>query len=673
MTDAAKTLGKAQALHQRGDLSEARKLYSRILRQEKSNTMALFLLTTLAAQDGDYNAALELIDRALKRVPAATNSSSAKNEPSFADIVSLKGRILNALALPADALVCYEAALQNDPDHAASLLNSGVTLLLLNRSQEALTALNKLGAAMPREPLVHHNRAIALTDLQQYEQAIASADQAIKLSPNYAEALQARGIAYGYMQRHDLALKDFKAAFKLNPKLDYLIGNLVNSQLWSSDWDGLSQNQQEVISGLSAVRRVVTPFSFISMSSLPAEQLACAKIYAAAKSAISKENLWDDVRYAHEKIRVAYLSADFREHATSYLMAGVFEHHDRKRFETTAISFGPDTPSDMLTRLKTSFARFINVRGQSDIEVAKLLKALEIDIVVDLMGYTGGGRPEILAHRSAPIQVNYLAYPGTMAADYMDYLIADPTLIPEPQRQYYTEKIVYLPNSYAPTDAKRVISDMPFQRSEMGLPQTGFVFCCFNNNYKLNPDLFTRWMDILKKVEGSVLWLSENNSTAAVNLKKEANARGVNADRIIFAKRVPLIADHLARFRLADLFLDTSPNNAHTTANDALWAGLPVLTQIGETFAGRVAASLLTAIGLPELITSTPKSYEALAVDLATNRDKLTAIRQKLAANRLTMPLFDTALYTRHVEAAYIAMHERRQAGLQPDTIFVSK
>jgi predicted O-linked N-acetylglucosamine transferase (SPINDLY family) len=299
-----------------------------------------------------------------------------------------------------------------------------------------------------------------------------------------------------------------------------------------------------------------------------------------------------------------------------------------------------------------------------------LARDLEVDIAIDLKGFTQFSRTNIFALRSAPIQVNYLGYPGTMGAEFIDYLIADMTLIPERHQRYYTEKIVYLPHTYLVNDSKRHISDKTFTRLEVGLPQEGFVFCCFNKNNKIVPDVFNCWMRVLKQVDGSVLWLFAENAKAASNLRKEAEFRGINPERLIFAKRIPL-PDHLARHRLADLFLDTLPYNAHTTASDALWAGLPVLTRIGETFAGRVAASLLNAIGLTELITSTPQAYEALAIELATNPEKLAAIKHKLANNRLTTPLFDTQTFARHIEAAYTMMYERYQANLLPDHIYV--
>jgi predicted O-linked N-acetylglucosamine transferase (SPINDLY family) len=304
-----------------------------------------------------------------------------------------------------------------------------------------------------------------------------------------------------------------------------------------------------------------------------------------------------------------------------------------------------------------------------DEEIASQVRAKEIDILVDLMGITQNSRTGIFAHRSAPVQVNYLGYPGTMGAGYIDYIIADRMVIPESHHRYYSEKVVYLPDSYQVNDGKRRIADRMFTRAECGLPAQGFVFCCFNNNYKILPDVFGCWMDILKRVDGSVLWLLEDNDASAKNLRREAEARGVRADRLVFAKRIPM-TEHIARHRVADLFLDTLPYNAHTTASDALWAGLPVLTSIGETFASRVAASLLQAVGMPELITSS-QEYVERATELATNPDKLAAVRQKLWQNRLGKPLFNTQLFTRRIESAYQVMYDRYRSGLPPETINV--
>jgi predicted O-linked N-acetylglucosamine transferase (SPINDLY family) len=352
-------------------------------------------------------------------------------------------------------------------------------------------------------------------------------------------------------------------------------------------------------------------------------------------------------------------------------MAGLFEAHDKERFEITAISFGPDDNGDMRKRLQRSFDRFVDVRDKSDHEISILLQQGEIDIAVNLGGFTAGSRTGVLANRAAPVQVSYLGYPGTMGAEYVDYILADPHVIPPEHRASYAEKVVYLPDSYMVNDSRRAIADHTLSRAETGLPENGFVFCCFNNNFKITPDIFDIWMRLLHKVKGSVLWLSENSTVASNNLRKEAWRRGIPAERLIFAPRMKLVEEHLARHTLADLFLDTLPYNAHTTASDALWAGLPVLSCTGNAFAGRVAASLLHAIGLPELVTATLAEYEALALKLATMPDMLAGIRAKLARNRTTHPLFDTDRFRRHMEAAYITMWERYQHGESPASFAV--
>jgi predicted O-linked N-acetylglucosamine transferase (SPINDLY family) len=360
------------------------------------------------------------------------------------------------------------------------------------------------------------------------------------------------------------------------------------------------------------------------------------------------------------------VSADFREHPVAFLMAGLFESHDRARFETFAISLRRDDSSEMQKRLKGAFDRFLDVSEMADDEVAALLRANEIDIAVDLMGYTQRARPGVFARRAAPVQASYLGYQGTSGAEYMDYVIADPMVLPLDQQPCYTEKIVHLPDCYMVNDASRPVSSQPRDRQQEGLPGKGFVFCCFNQSYKLSPSVFDVWMQLLARVEASVLWLSAHDADCAGNLRSEAQARGIDPARIIFASRVASPAEHLARQRLADLFLDTLPYNAHSTASDALWAGVPMLTCLGETFAGRAAASLLHAVGLPELVCGNLQEYEALALKLALAPAEVTVIRRKLEANRLTYPLFNTDRFGRHIEAAYRTMWEIRQRNEPP-------
>jgi protein O-GlcNAc transferase len=361
----------------------------------------------------------------------------------------------------------------------------------------------------------------------------------------------------------------------------------------------------------------------------------------------------------------------FRVHPLSFLTAGLFERHDRARFETIAVSLGPDTPTPIRSRVQAAFERFIDVRPSTDREVARMLVEWEVDIAVDLNGFTANARTGIFGLRPAPVQVSYLGYPATMGAPYIDYIVADDEVIPPEHRPYYTEKIVYLPDTYQVSDCDRRIAERTPTRAELGLPEQGFVFCCFNNNYKITPTMFDGWMRLLAKVEGSVLWLFEGNAAVSRNLRREAAARGIAPERLVFAQRVAL-DEHLARHRRADLFLDTLPYNAHTTANDALWAGLPVLTCRGTTFAGRVAASLLRAIGLPELITGSLPEYEALALQLATDSALLAGIRDRLARHRDRYPLFDTDRFRRHLEAAYVEMWERYQRAEPPASFAVA-
>src|SRR5262249_39339191 len=386
---------------------------------------------------------------------------------------------------------------------------------------------------------------------------------------------------------------------------------------------------------------VISPFVALGYLDDQALLRQCAENYVKNKIGKVPVSLWRGGGWRNDRIKIAYLSADFHRHATAYLMAELFERHDRARFELIGVSFGPDDRSDMRARLVSAFDRFVDVRAKSDAEVARLLSELKVDIAVDLKGYTQDCRPRILAHRPVPIQVNYLGFPGTMGADFIDYVIADEVVLPFDQQPFYSERIVHLPDCYQPNDRRRQIAGRTPARTEVGLPERGFIFCSFNNNWKIAPEVFDVWMRLLKAIGGSVLWLLRGNATAEQNLRKEAAARGVDPERLVFAPRIKL-EDHLARHRLADLFLDTLPCNAHTTASDAFWAGLPVVTCRGKAFAGRVAASLLHAIGLPELVTSNMADYEALALTLACDPARLRDIKAKLARNRDTAPLFDT-------------------------------
>jgi predicted O-linked N-acetylglucosamine transferase (SPINDLY family) len=438
-------------------------------------------------------------------------------------------------------------------------------------------------------------------------------------------------------------------------------------------WLGLADAIANISKKIMASEKVALPFPMLALYDDALLHKKCAEIFARDKYPLNPA-LGPIYKVAKkEKIRIAYFSPDFKNHPVSFLTAELFEIHDRARFEVFAFSFQKVSVDDgMNLRLRESFDRFIDVESMSDQEIAQLARELEIDIAIDLSGNTQDSRTEIFSYRTAPIQLSWLGYPGTLGTDYIDYIVADKTIIPESHQQFYAEKVAYLPDTYMVDDSRRTPSTRVFTRQECGLPENTFVFCCFNNDYKFNPQLIDGWSRILLEVKNSVLWISENNKYFRANITSEFEKRYIDSSRIIFAQRVELMADYLARYSLADLFLDTIPYNAHTTAVDSLKAGTPVLTLMGQSFASRVAASLLNAIELPELVTSTQEEYEALTIELAKNPQKLKAIKQKLFDNRLTTPLFNTPLFAKNLETAYIEMYERYQADLQPDHIYIA-
>ena len=722
----ADRLRAAYAMHQQGDLDQAAEIYGEILQTEPDNFNAMQLLATVSVQKGNFAGAVDLFDRALKISPnyaeAHNNrgnalfalgrtqeallsySNALKYRPDYAEahnncgnaLLELKrpeeatrsygralrinlnypeahnnlGNALRELKRPEDALASYHTALRLKPDYAEAWNNRGNTLFDLSRSEEALESYGHALRINPGHAEALSNRGNVLFGLRRLDEALESYTSALAIRPKFAQALCNRGIVLRELKRLDEALEDFAQALRISPEQDFLWGDWLHTKMKLCNWDGADTLSAQLAEKLWNSEAAAPPFAVLSLAdSLPLQRKS-AEIWNRDKHPASSA-LAAIPRYPeHSRIRLGYFSADFHNHATAYLMAELFERHDTSRFEMTAFSFGPDIRDEMRERISAAFDSFIDVRNHSDRDVALLARRFEIDIAIDLKGFTQDSRSGIFAHRAAPLQVSYLGYPGTMSAEYIDYLIADPTLIPEAHRQDYAEKIAYLPNSYQVNDNRRRISEKEFTREALDLPRDGFVFCCFNNSYKITPRTFAGWVRILKQVEGSVLWLLEDNATASRNLRKEAALMGIAPERLVFASRVPL-ADHLARHRQADLFLDTLPYNAHTTASDALWAGLPVLTCLGNAFAGRVAASLLNAIHMPELVTTSPEAYEALAIELASNPGTLAEIRRKLARNRLTTPLFDTPLFARHIDTAYRTMYERHQAGLPAEHIHV--
>ena len=597
--------------------------------------------------------------------------SIIRQDPDIALAHSNRGAALSSLQEFEEALRSFHRAVELQPEYAEAHNNKASVLVYLKRLDEAVLSYDRAIAIKPHYAEAHYNRANALKDLKRLDDALRGYDRAIALKPDFAEAYCNRGNALKDLQRWEEAFASYDAARALKPDMDFLFGAWLYAKLQICDFSDLEVRMAEISRALQQNKRVCTPFQMLAISGSPELQRRAAQIYVGTQSLNSDTPPLVRTHPGRGKIRLGYFSADYHDHATMHLMAGLFERHDRSKFETIAFSFGPDRSDEMRIRAVRAFDEFIDVRDLSDAQVALMARTLEIDIAIDLKGFTQDNRAGIFASRAAPIQVNYLGYPGTMGADYMDYIVADDILVPANGKRHYSEKIVFVPNSYQANDRKRFSPDAILDRTTLQLPPTGFVFCCFNNNYKITPAIFDCWMRILKQCAGSVLWILADNAKAASNLKMEAAARGVNEERLIFAPRLPL-NDHLTRLRSAGLFLDTLPYNAHTTASEALWAGLPVLTCAGDAFASRVAASVLNAAGLPELVTTSLEAYETLAVALANRPEKLTSIRQKLAARRLASPLFDTELFTKRIEAAYTAMYERHRSGIAPADIHIS-
>jgi protein O-GlcNAc transferase len=681
---ASRSLDRAIGHHQAGQLADAERLYLQILQGDPDDFDAKHLLGVIRHQQGRSVEAADLIARALRSNPTSARALSnyglilselgrldealaaldraATTNSDLPDAHNTRGHVLLRLGRNEDALDSFDRALALHPSYVEAHNNRGNALQGLRRYADALASYDRALTLRPDYPEAHYNRGSALRQLKRDAEALIAFDKALALRPGYAEALFSRGDVLAQLKRHAEAIASYDRAIAIWPDHPHALSGLIDTTLAVCDWKRTDELTSRLTAGIAGGAAVVNPFTLIRLTDDPAQHRQCAEAFARDRIKSVRPALRDPGKWTHDKIRVAYLSADYHSHATAYLIAELIELHDRARFETVGVSFGPDDSSDIRKRVAGAFDRFLDVSAKSDREIAALLATLKVDIAVDLKGYTQDSRPDILSFRPAPIQAQWLGYPGTLGADFIDYIIADQTVAPFEHAPFYSEKIIQLPGCYQVNDRKRMVAEHTPSRREAGLPATGFVFCCFNNSFKILPPVFDVWMRLLQEVPGSVLWLLQDNAGADANLRSAAAARGVNPARLIFADRVKL-EDHLVRHRLADLFLDTLPYNAHTTASDALWVGLPVVTCQGSAFAGRVAASLLKAVGLPELVTHNLADYEALALRLAGDPAMLHGIRATLQGNRLSHPLFDTDRFRRGIEAAYLRMWETWQRG----------
>lgn len=724
--DMRQALEAASAAYAANDWANAEKLCSAILQAQPDSFEALSLLGIIKAQSGHVEEAADLFKRAVAARPndAAAHSNygnvlcdlgrwrdalalyerALQLDPRYWKAYNNRGRALRALGQFDAALESYDRLVGMQPDDGQAHYNRAVTLQDLNRTEEALESYAQAVRLLPRFAEAYYNRGLALHRLRRFEEAIQNYDRALEIAPKFSQAANNRGTSLQELGRHDEALasyrralhdnpdladaynnqghalkdlnrpeealQSYQRALQINPGVDWLCGAWLHTKLQLCDWDGLDAAFVTLTAELGKGSKVTQPFTVLACSDQLTLQRRAAEIFA-DESERQKRPLPALPRRTHaEVIHIGYYSADFYSHATTQLMAGLIDHHDRTRFAVSAFAFGRHSPDQVTRRMERSFDRFVEVHGKSDREVAEISRDLSIDIAIDLKGFTQDCRPGIFAHRAAPIQVSYLGYPATMGARYIDYIIGDRTVIPAEARAEYSEKVIYLPHSYQINDRAGTEAHKRFSRAELGLPQSGFVFCCFNASYKINAPAFAGWMRILRAIPDSVLWLLSENPVVARNLGGEAERHGVSRERLVFAANLPL-AEHLARYRVADLFLDTFPCGAHTTASEALWCGLPVVTRLGASFVSRVAASLLTALDLPQLIAPSQSTYEALAISLASEAARLAEIKRLLEQNRLTSPLFATALTTRYLETAYQQIYERYHAGLGPDDLLI--
>jgi predicted O-linked N-acetylglucosamine transferase (SPINDLY family) len=668
-------LRQAKALHDDGRIADAASAYRSVLALDGRNWTALNALAALALHAGDLEEAIRRLGDMLER------------RPDFAEGHYKRGNALNRMGRWQAALADYDRAVTLDPCYAKAFCNRGTVLEQLGQLGRALDSYERAIALDPLDAFAYYNRASVLKKLTRLAEAVDSYDRAIALKQDYAEAYVNRGHLLHRMGLLEEAAASYGKALELRPvfiprssadqpaRLDpeqkNLLGLRRHTRMQICDWRDMDADLERLTEGLRARLPVCLPFPALALVDSPSLHRAAAESWIREEA--PPDNALGPIaaRGRSPKIRIGYFSGDFRVHPVALLTAGLFERHDRYRFEIFAFAFGPKSNDQLRARLVKAFDRFVDVCDQTETEVATLARDMGIDIAVDLTGITEHGRSKIFALRAAPIQINFLGYPGTMGAGYMDYLVADRTVIPHAQQQHYLEKIIYLPDSFIPFDSTYAVSDKVFTRQELGLPPEGFVFCCFNNTFKITPEVFDVWMRILTRSEKSVLWLAPGNPTASENLRKEASRRGVEPERLIFAGRMASLPEHLARHRAADLFLDTHPYNAHTSALDALWSGLPMLTYEGQSFASRVAASALRTIGLPELIAGSMQQYEDKAVELAANPALISQIRVRLAQNRSTTALFDTERYARNLELAYREIHDRYHSGVPPAHIDV--
>ena len=632
---------KAVDFHKNGQINKALNLYLEIIKTEENNPQLLFLLGTACVQLEKTEQGINYLERSLSIKP--DNASAHSN----------LGNALKNLNRYEEALTSFDKAINLNPNFADAYSNRGVILQEMRRYDEALQSYDKAIRINPNHFFSHGNRGITLKDLNRYDEALNSYDRAIEINPNFVEAYNNKGNALKDLKRYEEALYNYRKVFDLKPEYEYNLGRVLHFSMIICDWSNYNKLNEKINTDLEKKIKVMEPFSFLGISDNPEHAKNVAEIFV--KNKVTKNLKVEPItkKYNHKKPRIGYFSGDFHDHPVLQLMMDVFKNHDKTKFDIFGFSYGAEKNDKWRIEVIKYFNQFKDIHKVSDKEVLDITRNLELDIAIDLSGLTGNPRSGLFSSRVAPIQINYLGYPGTIGADYMDYIIADEIIIPKENFKHYFEKVLYLPDCYQPNMECRDISKKEFKRSDFGLPERAFIYCSFNNNYKITPDIFEIWMKILNNVHNSVLWILKSNEKATLNLKKEAEIKGINPDRIVLADHLSN-DEHLKRIELADLFLDTFPYNAHTTASDAARMGTPIITLKGNSFQSRVGASILNCIAMNDLVTNNKKDYQNLAIELGTNPEKFDKLKKSFKNSVKTSSLFDSNKFTKNLEDLYL-------------------
>ena len=666
MKNKEEILNKAKQLHQKGQIKEAQKLYLELIRDNNNDVKLNFLIGTSFLQLKNYQQAISYLN------------NSIKIDPNIPHIYNSRGIVHSKTKEFQNAINDFNKAILLKKDFLEAYLNKGIVLKNIKKFEESFKCFNECLKIDSQNPKVYFNLGNLFTEFGKYQEAKNAYDKAIFFNNKFAEAYDGRGDVMRELSKinqddkyFELSIKDSEEAYRINENLDYLFGKIVHSKMHLNDWSNFNKQLQIIADGLKNNKKIIVPFPFLSLIDDPQKHKDNSILFAKNFVPILSNNLKKKI-IDNSKIKIGYFSADLNAHAVSQLIHKMFRIHDKKKFQIYCYAFGLKEKDEVHKNIEKNVDFYRDIRDIADHEAALVAREDEIDIAIDLQGYTGKQRSGIFANRAAPIQINYLGYPGTMGAKFIDYIIADENLIPKKNQKFYSEKIIYMPDSYQVQDDELKAAEITPSKTKLGLPENCFIFCAINNNYKILPEVFNSWMKILEKVEQSVLWLLDTNEVAKNNLLRETELRKISSDRIVFAKKTSYDI-YLSQFQHADLFLDTFVYNAGATASNALWMGVPVLTKIGQSYSSRMASSLLHSIGLPELITNSPEAYEKLAVELATNTNKLSTIKLKLKENRLQKALFNTEIFTRNFEEGLQKVYKNYLEKNEPKNIFIKE